>query len=91
MRYKLSENTLPRDILVKGNYLIVLLSKQKGDGTYYNTVILTSDLSMDTVQWKELFGFTTETFARSFEYLNGTFYFGLGCETDDLSQATGVY
>lgn len=88
-RYELPENTLPRDILVKGNYLIVLLSKQKEDGTYYNIVLLTSDLSADTVQWKELFGFTTETFARSFEYLNGTFYFGLGCETDNLNQATG--
>lgn len=89
MRYELPANTLPRDILVKGNYLIVLLSKQKGEGTYYNTVMLTSDLSVDTVQWKELFGFTSETFARSFEYLNGTFYFGLGCETDYLSPATG--
>lgn len=88
-RHELPEKTLPRDILVKGNYLIVLLSKQKGDDTYYNTVMVTSDLSAETVQWKELFGFTTETFARSFEYLNGAFYFGLGCETDDLKQATG--
>lgn len=89
MRYQLLDNTLPRDILVKGKYLIVLLSKLEENGTYYNTVMLTSNLSVDTVQWKELFGFTTETFARSFEYLNGTFYFGLGCETDNLSQATG--
>lgn len=89
VRHELPENTLPRDIMVKDNYLIVLLSAQQKDGRYYNTVIVTSDLSAESVQWTELFGFTSETFARSFEYLNGTFYFGLGCETDVLAQATG--
>lgn len=89
IRYELPENTLPRDILVKDDYLIVLFSKQAEEGTFYNTIMATSDLPADVVEWTELFGFTAETFARSFEYLNGTFYFGLGCEEDNLIQATG--
>lgn len=89
VRCDLLENTLPRDILVKENYLLVLLTKEQEDGTFYNTVILASEPSADMSEWTELFGFTTETFARSFEYLDGTFYFGLGCETESLPQATG--
>ena len=85
----LPEGALPRDILVKGKQLFVLISTKTDNNTYRNTVLATSSLSSLPVEWTELFHFTDESFARSFEYLNGVFYFGLGCETDILSPATG--
>lgn len=83
------EGMLPRDILVKEGRLMVLVSKQNPDKTYTNTVLVTSDIASETMAWSELFHFTAGTFARSFEYLDGTFYFGLGCETDVLAPETG--
>ena len=80
---------LPRDILVKGKQLYVLISTKTDNNMYRNTVLATSSLSSLSVEWIELFHFTEESFARSFEYLNSVFYFGLGCETDILSPATG--
>lgn len=89
-RIALAEGVLPRDILLKEGYLVVLVSKLNPDNTYSNMVLLTSDISSEFVEWKELFRFTAGTFARSFEYLNGVFYFGLGCETEEpLSPETG--
>ncbi len=88
-RMNLPEGALPRDILVQGKWLIVLISTKIGDTSYRNTVLLASDISAETIEWKEAFDFTATTFARSFEYLNGVFYFGLGCETDVLAPATG--
>ncbi len=88
-RFDLPENVLPRDILVQGKWLIILISTKIDNTTYRNTVLLTSDISTETIEWKEAFNFTATTFARSFEYLNGVFYFGLGCETDVLAPATG--
>lgn len=37
----------------------------------------------DLTVWDELFYFKSISFARSFELLNGDFYFGIGCEIDD--------
>ena len=84
----LPQDALPRDILVKNKQLYVLISVKVDNNTYRNAVLGASALS-STVEWTELFHFTGESFARSFEYLNGVFYFGLGCETDILAPVTG--
>ncbi len=88
-RINLPEGALPRDILVLGNWMAVLVSTKINNTSYRNAVLLASDISSETIEWKEAFNFTATTFARSFEYLNGVFYFGLGCETDLLTPETG--
>ncbi len=103
-RLELPEGALPYDILMYDRWLLVLVSTRIDNNTYRNAVLGistvsgisdtsdtsdTSDITLRTVQWTELLNFTSETFARSFEYLNGTFYFGLGCNTNYLSPATG--
>ena len=85
----LPQGALPRDILAKNRRLLVLISVKINDNKYNNAVISTSSLSTLPAEWIELFHFTSKSFARSFEYLNGVFYFGLGCETDILAPATG--
>lgn len=85
----LPEGALPRDILVKGKWLVVLVSTKIDNHTCRNAVLLTDNISQDSATWTELFHFTAGTFARSFEYMNDTFYFGMGCETDLLAPDTG--
>lgn len=66
----------PQDLLVNGSNIYVLV-KSASKGTYTNYVFVSSDLTT----WTEVLRFTHETFARSFEYANGNFYFGMGAET----------
>lgn len=60
--------------------VVALAATRQADGSYRNAVYRSTDLAT----WTELFYFpTTPTagatlFARSFEYANGAFYFGLG-------------
>ena len=65
---------LPMDILVRGNKAYALTYLQTPNG--FTTIVYEStDLSL----WKEVIRFTDIAFARSFEELNGVFYFGMGC------------
>lgn len=80
------QKALPMDIIVRGNIAYVLAYVKKSNNEYTNIVYKSGDL----VSWSELFRFKTDTFARSFEELNGDFYFGLGCYTDYLPQSTGT-
>jgi hypothetical protein len=75
------------DLLVRDDTLYVLsaVKSEMDKDTWYIRVTSTKDL----VGWKPLFQFESPTFARSFEYLKGAFYFGLGCEVDDLRPETG--
>jgi hypothetical protein len=43
----------------------------------------------DLVNFSEVCFFDTETFARSFELVDGDFYFGLGCDPELLHPHTG--
>ncbi len=82
----LPNGALPRDIKVgQDDALYVLGSKQNDDSTWTISVTQTTDL----VHWNEVLSFTQDTFARSFEQMDGYFYFGLGCETDVLPDSTG--
>jgi hypothetical protein len=75
----------PWDVLVRNGKLYVLGVIANQTGNYTVTVSETADLA----QWKELFRFQSDTFARSFEELNGDFYFGLGSEISPLPSSTG--
>ncbi len=97
-RLELPEGALPRDLLVKGEWLLALISTplptEEGEG-FVNAVLATKDAGAEPADWMELFRFTAPAFARSFEYMDGVFYFGLGCDFEtytspsQLSQATG--
>jgi len=82
----LPDNSLPWDCLVVEGRLYVLGALAAGAGGCWITVCSSSNLST----WSEDFRFYASAFARSFEYLNGVFYFGLGCsETAPYPTASG--
>lgn len=80
-------NCLPTDIVVCpcDNTIYVLTYVKNSTNSYTNIVYKSTDLQ----NWTELFRFNADTFARSFEELNGDFYFGLGCSLDVLPASTG--
>ena len=89
----LPEGVVPRDILRRGD-TYYLLTQQKASGGSRIGVWRAS--GRDLLRWKELFYFLYPTFARSFEFANGVFYFGMGCDVDpahwrieDLPKSTG--
>ena len=79
------DNVLPTDIVIRDNTVYVLAYKRESPNLCINIVYKTDDLQ----KWTELFRFNHETFARSFEELNGDFYFGMGCEIYSLPDSTG--
>lgn len=80
------ENTaVPSDIVVRDGMTYVLAFNKNTSGTYTNIVYQSADL----LTWTEVFSFDTDTFARSFEELNGDFYFGLGCDYGSTIASTG--
>ncbi|NWF80155.1 MAG: hypothetical protein HXY37_08920 [Chloroflexi bacterium] len=75
----------PYDLLSRDDTFYVLAALRRPSGAYTNLVYTTTDLRT----WRELFRFTAPSFARSFEELNGDFYFGLGTTTAELAPASG--
>ncbi|HWQ72230.1 MAG TPA: hypothetical protein VN370_07905 [Desulfitobacteriaceae bacterium] len=75
----------PSDLLVRDKTIYVLANVKNSTTSYTNIVYQSTDLQT----WTEIFHFDTDTFARSFEELNGDFYFGLGCDTGYLPPSTG--
>ncbi|UJF34300.1 hypothetical protein [Paenibacillus hexagrammi] len=80
-------NTLPTDILVRKDAVYVLAYTKIGKDQYINRVYISNE--DDLLKWTELFEFKQETFARSFEEIEGNFYFGLGSNTDVVPKSTG--
>lgn len=80
----LPNNALARDTLVSGSTFYVLATV----GTAPNVVNYVYS-SADAVNWTEVMHFSSDTFARSFEYLNGDFYFGLGGDVNASTNSTG--
>ncbi len=75
----------PSDLLVRDKTIYVLANVKNSTNSYTNIVYQSPDLQT----WTEVFRFDSDTFARSFEELNGDFYFGLGCDTGYSSPSTG--
>jgi hypothetical protein len=81
----LPESSVPTDILLKDK-LVLILTHRKLETGFENIVIESSDAH----SWKETLRFSSRSFARSFEFLNAQFYFGLGCFfTEQACDANG--
>ena len=80
-------DAIPMDILDRSTKAYVLTYVKVTDNQFINVVFE----SLDTFTWTETLRFTAGTFARSFEELYGTFYFGLGCNTTSLPSCTGSF
>jgi len=76
---------LARDLLVHDDVLYALASTQPSASSTRVHVLATRDLE----SFSEVCFFDVETFARSFEMLDGAFYFGLGCDPERLQPQTG--
>jgi len=74
---KISSLYIPRDLIIRDDIVYFLCSKKVGK-RFMNIVLKSTKDNL--TQPKELFYFESSAFARSFEYLNGNFYFGLGCD-----------
>lgn len=79
------KDALPIDILARGNSTYVLAYIKTASNDYINIVYKSDDLT----NWTEQFRFQQDTFARSFEEMNGDFYFGLGSESNNKKESTG--
>ncbi|MBT2289687.1 hypothetical protein J7E73_11180 [Paenibacillus albidus] len=83
---------LPIDILERGEKVYVLGYVKEATGQYTNYVYSKNTGSFPSTGqgWSEVFHFQRDTFARSFEELNGDFYFGLGSYADVIPASTGT-
>jgi len=92
-RIHLPDKSRPWDILERKGTLFILFERPAANGMVQIYVLASRDLE----RWSEVLHFNAPTFARSFELLNGNFYFGLGSEIknpskwrqEDLHPATG--
>lgn len=76
---------IPMDILVREGYALLLTNIKTEDDVFINIVYKTNDFNI----LEEILRFNAKTFARSFEELNGDFYFGLGTELDPITSEGG--
>lgn len=83
---------VPMDILERGETVYVLGYVKEASGQYTNVVYRknTASFAAGWEGWSEVFRFSRDTFARSFEEQNGDFYFGLGSYADVLPASTGT-
>ena len=70
------------DVLIIDKELYVLANRQDADEKFTTYVYKTNSLNKST-KWKRILKFRGWNKARSFEYLDGTFYFGLGQNYDE--------
>jgi len=79
-RVELPDGTRPWDWVARDGHVYVLLEAKAANGV--RVKVLRSHVE-DLRAWEEVLCFDAPTFARSFEILDGDFYFGLGCEVDN--------
>lgn len=85
-RIDLSKDAIPWDIKVVGNQVFILFEEtEKQDGKTVNRVWR----STDGKKFSPLLSFRAGTFARSFAYYDGFFYFGLGTEIAESGSFKG--
>jgi hypothetical protein len=80
----LESGFLPWDVMVRDGTAYVLSAQQKAP----NQFIIRVQKSVNLLNWSTVLEFTRPSFARSFEYLKGDFYFGMGIEWEDDTQAS---
>jgi len=77
-------NALPCDLVLRGAALSVL----GYDAAAKQIVVFSLDAHNPQSAPTETLRFSSPTYARSFEELNNTFYFGLGCDDTNLSASS---
>ncbi|HEY7065655.1 MAG TPA: hypothetical protein VII06_29540 [Chloroflexota bacterium] len=75
----------PMDLLRATDGQVYVLGQSSAAGSYTNYVFASADLAT----WTEVLRFPATTFARSFAYLDGAFYFGMGTTRAEASTAAG--
>lgn len=68
------EDYKTHDAIVRSGKVYLLASKENSNGTYTNVVLETEDFKT----YRPILHFLSKAFARSFEFNNGAFFFGLG-------------
>jgi hypothetical protein len=81
-KIELPHNALGEDILIINDELYVLANKKQQNNKFIIYVYKTETIS-DKIKWQKVLEFSGNNKARSFEYLNSTFYFGLGQDYGD--------
>ncbi|MEL6494577.1 MAG: hypothetical protein AAFQ41_05560 [Cyanobacteria bacterium J06623_7] len=76
------------DVLVIDGELYVLANRKNSDARFINYVYRTERLG-DKVKWQQVVEFESWNKARSFEHLDGTFYFGLGHDYGEAANDAG--
>lgn len=79
-KIELEDSYVPRDIIKRDNIIYVLTSKEN---RYDTTIKVLKFSTNNLVNGTELFFFKYPTFARSFELLDNSFYFGMGSDVDE--------
>ncbi len=79
-RIALPDGNRPVDWVVYDNHVYVLTKAEAADGAEVRVFRFQEE---DLSARQEVLHFRAPTFARSFEILNGDFYFGLGCQVDN--------
>jgi hypothetical protein len=87
-KIKLPPNDTPYDIKVNGDWCYVL-TNERLCGNAKEECQVKIWKSKNLQDGTAIFSFKVESFVRSFEILNGDFYFGVGCNASNLSKATG--
>ncbi len=77
------------DVLLKKNELYALANTKTAPDEFWVYVYKTS-APASTRNWQEVLRFKSRNKARSFEFLDNTFYFGLGQDYDDLVGESGT-
>lgn len=79
------KNAKPADIINRNGVTYVLTYTKNTASDYTIRIYRTADLNT----WEEQLSFKQDTFAKSFEEYNGTFYFGLGTDPSTQSSSSG--
>ncbi|MEL6928575.1 MAG: hypothetical protein AAFO95_08065 [Cyanobacteria bacterium J06600_6] len=71
------QQAVGEDLLVIGQELYALANQKHGDQDF-TVYVYKTDTPQDSDSWQKVLSFKSTNRARSFEHLDGTFYFGLG-------------
>jgi hypothetical protein len=81
-------NSLGEDVLIIDQNLYVLANTKIGNGKFITYVYKANKQNFPDI-WEEILHFKSSNLARSFEYLNQIFYFGLGHNYGDKINQSG--
>ena len=85
----LPQGALGEDVLLLNNELYVLANKKKL-GNQFSIYVFKTDRWEREIKWQQVVEFDSSNKARSFEYLDGTFYFGLGQDYGEAIANSGA-